>query len=106
MSNSTEVIEVELEKNTYRAEYDFATMAPCTAVVDLLQTITGVDCTDLEPLSEVVDPTAVNHLVGDGENRRSACTVTFCYQRLTITVQSDGTVTIQPHSAGKGTTDG
>lgn len=106
-SESTDIVDVELEEHIYRSRYDFDEMAPGTAVVDLLQTVTDTDGTDLKPLHGVIDLDALNDLVGGAmtENRRSYCTVSFPYQGLVVTVRSDGTISIRPDSESDRTDD-
>lgn len=73
------------------------TTAPATDVYSIVETVSekeGVDCSDLPPLNEVVDPEALEHLFATRSNGipRGDGHVTFLYCGHTVTVYSDGRV--------------
>lgn len=63
------------------------TMAVLEAVADE----TGVEITDLAPLYEAVEPTALNRLCEHGFDGR----MTFRYEGCDVTVTGDGAVTVR-----------
>lgn len=74
------------------------TEPPSIAVIEAVADRDSVDETALEtPLFDVIDPCALDalfHPKPDG-TARGGGTVTFSYEGYAVTVQSDGTVTLQ-----------
>lgn len=73
-----------------------------TAVLDTIELHSGVDATVLPPLSERVNPDALNEFIertppapGDEVLR-----VGFAYAGYRVVVRSDGHVTVWPHQTG------
>lgn len=95
MSN-VDIVELEVDRNTCRARYDFETTAPTVAVATLLGLVVGREPAELEPLYEVVDPEAMDSLLRGA--RRPDRTVSFPYRTFAVTVRSDGTVTVRSRS--------
>ncbi|GAB3671670.1 HalOD1 output domain-containing protein [Halopiger thermotolerans] len=95
MSNAN-IVELEVDRNTYRARYDFETTTPTVAVVTLLELVTGREPAELDPLYEAVDPEAMDSLIRGA--RRPDRTVSFIYRTFAVTVRSDGTVTVRSRS--------
>ena len=81
-----------------RAEYDWTSTTPSTAVVETVAVASDREPTRLEPLYEAIDPDALDALirsngvepVGDG------ITVTFEVAGQTVTVHGSGAVVVQP----------
>ena len=81
-----------------RAEYDWTSTTPSTAVVETVAVASDREPTRLEPLYEAIDPDALDALirsngvepVGDG------ITVTFEVAGQTVTIHGSGAVVVQP----------
>lgn len=73
--------------------------SPSVEVVDRVAAIEGIDPVDLEvPLYDVVDPEALDRLVG-GEGTRSEGTpsrIEFTYYGHRVVVTAEGTVDVSP----------
>jgi len=69
---------------------------PSEAVIRAVARRAGVDPLDLEtPLYDAVDPESLNGLIEAAQrNGRSAVEITFEYYGHTVTVASNGTVTL------------
>jgi len=69
------------------------------AVLSVLETVAAaerVDPIDLPPLSDAVDPEALNELFRPPTGDRAAVTVTFEYCGYEITVDGPAAVTVEP----------
>ena len=81
-----------------RAEYDWTSTTPSTAVVETVAVASDREPTRLEPLYEAIDPDALDALirsngvepVGDG------ITVTFEVAGQTVTIHGSGAVVVRP----------
>ena len=81
-----------------RAEYDWTSTTPSTAVVETVAVASDREPARLEPLYETIDPDALDALirsngvepVGDG------ITVRFEIAGQTVTVRGSGAVVVQP----------
>jgi hypothetical protein len=91
-------VEYRPETDSYRATYSNGTIPPSLAVVWTIEEITDRDTHELEPLSNVIDPHALDALFdrrangihrGDGEVR-------FTYQLFDVFVRSYGVIEIRP----------
>lgn len=72
--------------------------AVSTAVVTAVARIEGVDQSELEPLSSVVDPDSLDRVFrprADGPSR-SGGHVSFRYEGHRVTVRADGQVVVEP----------
>ena len=81
-----------------RAEFDWSSKAPSTAVVEAVAIASDREPTAIEPLYGAVDPGALDALVrsnGTGSEGADA-TVSFSFDGHDVTVNSDGTVVVRP----------
>ena len=78
----------------HRAVYDWTTVTPSAAVLEVLAVARGVDELDLAPLYRSVDPDALDALVGGRPDGRAAgpAEVTFTHEGYDVVVGSAGTV--------------
>ncbi|QLH84084.1 HalOD1 output domain-containing protein [Halosimplex pelagicum] len=70
-----------------------------TIVLSVLETVAAaerVDPVDLPPLSETLDPEALNGLFGPVSGDRAPVTVAFEYCGYEVTVDGSGAVTAEP----------
>jgi len=68
-------------------------------VLDTVAKAKGVEPLELPPLTDVVDPDALEALVGterSPNHRTNKCIVTFCYAGRRVIVQADGTTVALP----------
>lgn len=73
--------------------------SPTIAVIEAIAEHEGLDPMDLEqPLHEVIDPDALDSVVGAGRTGRSPSDVAvgFSYSGYRVQVSSDGSVTVSP----------
>lgn len=73
-------------------EYDWGTVDPSTAVVEAVAPVAGCDPVALDPLTNSVDPDALDRFVraaDEGTNIR------FRYGSYRVTVHADGEITVQ-----------
>ena len=84
-----------------RAEFDWADVAPSTAVVETVAIAANREPTVLEPLYETIDPDALDTLIrSEGINSTGGdAIVTFVLDGNGITVQRDGSVVVRPDEA-------
>lgn len=79
--------------------FDSRTETATTAVLETIELHSGVDAIDLPPLSDRVNPDALNEFIDqappnpDGEALR----VGFAYAGYWVVVRSDAHVTVWPH---------
>lgn len=95
---STGVMEYDSASNTYHTVLEWTTHDPSIAVVELFARLLDVDPVDIEPLSDSIDPAALDALLQGQQTRFRAgdCTVAFTYLEHRVTVSSDGSVEIEP----------
>jgi len=81
-----------------RAEYDWATTTPSTAVVETVAIASDREPTAIEPLYETIDPDALDALVRSNEtvSSRGDVNVTFEFAGLGVAVHGDGGVVVRP----------
>lgn len=86
---------------TFRAKYDWRDIAPSTAIVETVAIATGRKPVALESLYDWIDTDAIDALFGgtSDDRSRSPLSVSFAYDDYTITVERNGTVSVEP-SAG------
>jgi len=75
---------------------------PCTVVLSVLETVAAAergDPVDLPPLSDTVDPEALNDLFRERAGERASPTVTFEYCGYEVTVEGSDAVTAEPTTA-------
>mgnify|MGYP006296955907 CR=1 FL=1 len=87
------------ERSVYRLQHDWDDATELsTELVLALQQITGEDVTALEPISEAVNPEALNRLFTSIPDRENAGELAFRYAGNTITIHSSGDVRIVPET--------
>lgn len=95
-----EGVEVRGDPVRYLVEYDEETIAPSTAVVAALSTVTDTDPTAVPPLYESVDPDALDALLSSGASGGRTVEASFDVEDHSLTVSGDGVVTIDPSTTG------
>lgn len=83
-----------------RAEFDWSSKVPSTAVVEAVAIASDREPTAIEPLYGAVDPDALDALVrSDATDSGGAeATVSFSFAGHDVTVHGDGTVVVRPGS--------
>ncbi|KAB1197885.1 MULTISPECIES: HalOD1 output domain-containing protein [Haloferax] len=81
-----------------RAEYDWSTQAPSTAVIETVAIAANREPTALELLYNTVDPDALDALFDSSgcHSTDGVTTVSFEFAGHGVTVQSNGIVVVQP----------
>lgn len=79
--------------------FDSQTETPTTAVLEAIEAHSGIDATELPPLSERVSPDALNEFIQQtpASPASEALRVEFAYANYWVTVRSDNHVTVQTH---------
>lgn len=90
-------IDYDPEAGVYRATFGSTSIEPSTAVVVAIANICDTNPIDLDPLSQAIDPKALNRLCS-GLDKDSDCTVDFTYLDYRICVVSYGILEIEPIS--------
>lgn len=86
--------EYSSESDTYRTQYDQATTDPSLAVIASLSKALETAPCELEPLHDAVDGDALDELLRVREPMDGDVSVTFTAEEHSITVQTDGIVSI------------
>lgn len=76
-------------ESTFETRFDPADERPSDALVRAVAVVKNVEPTRLTPLATVVDPEALDSVVGVD---RSAATVRFPYEGYRVAVSTDGTI--------------
>lgn len=76
--------------------YDWSIGTPSEAVVETVAAASGREPTALEPLYRVIDPDALDALFRRRDDDSRIIRVSFDFNDHLVTVQSDGTVVVQP----------
>ncbi|GAB3675790.1 HalOD1 output domain-containing protein [Halopiger thermotolerans] len=88
------------DRGTYHTQCDADDYEPVsTALLLTVSSVLGVEPDDLEPLSERVDPDALNSLFADwcaDEPRVGNGTVSFSFSQCAVTIRADGELVIDP----------
>ncbi|WP_290810303.1 HalOD1 output domain-containing protein [Halovivax sp.] len=71
---------------------DECRQSPIPTILERVASATGSDVTDLDPLYDAIDPTALRALCVHGFEG----SVTFRYEGRTVTVTGDGTISVEP----------
>ena len=81
-----------------RATFEWSSTDPSQAVVETVAVASNREPKAIEPLYDVVDPDALDSLVGANgtASSRSGPTVTFEFAGHDVTVRGDGTVVVRP----------
>ncbi|WP_128225466.1 HalOD1 output domain-containing protein [Halobacteriaceae archaeon SHR40] len=82
----------DIESKAYQARFDQDVTTPSMAVVAGLAELTGTEPDELTPLQLSVDTGALDRLVGG--TRTGEQSVTFRVETYTVTVRSDGFLSI------------
>lgn len=86
-----------------QTEFDPATDCASEAVIRAVAILNDVDPTDLAPLSEVVDPDALDALFApnaSGISRNTNGHILFNYDAYYVRVDSSGQITVQQFDSG------
>ena len=79
-----------------RLQYEWSTSdPPSIALIEAIASATGRDPLDMPPLSEEVDPDALDALVTTGNGSPGTVEVTFTYDGTEVHLDSKGVVEIQ-----------
>lgn len=81
------------ETGVVRAQYEWSSTEPSTAVIEAVSTVVNREPTDLEPLYDAIDPDALNALVGT-EGADAAVSVSFPFVDRLVTVHATGEVVV------------
>ena len=85
------------ERGRFRTEFWFGARPPSEAVVEAVAVAADVDPFELPPLHGAVDLDAVDGVFAPrAGGERRAGVVTFDYEGFLVTVESHGTVTVEP----------
>ncbi|MFD1563711.1 HalOD1 output domain-containing protein [Haloarchaeobius amylolyticus] len=86
------------DRGTYHTWYDGNSCEPVsTALLLTLSSVLAVDPTDLETLSEYIEPDALNSLVGHWQrDEPRAGSVSFAFAQCGVTIHADGELVIDP----------
>ncbi|UPV99138.1 hypothetical protein M0R88_11435 [Halorussus gelatinilyticus] len=95
----------ELGEEPYEVRYDPASDTPITsAVTEAVAAVTGTDPRELRPLYEVVEPDALERILGPrsatGAETTCDCRVVFSYEGCSVHIGSDGRVVVRPSEDG------
>lgn len=84
--------------STILAEFDWASVAPSTAVVETVSIATDTDPATIEPLYESVDPDALDEFIRSHGTSSidSDTTASFTFAGYTVSIRSNGTVVVCP----------
>lgn len=86
------------DETTFQYDFD-VTRDPSTAIVEGIAAATNREPTELPPIHEYVDPSALDALVTSAaDSDGDPVTVSFVYDDIDIRVTSVGTITITLHS--------
>jgi hypothetical protein len=90
--------------NGIRATFDWSSTDPSQAVVETVAVASDREPKAIEPLYDVVDPDALDSLVGANGTvpSRSGPTVTFGFAGYDVSVRGDGTVIVRPDGTQTG----
>ena len=88
------------EDETIRAQYEWASTAPSTAVIETVAIALDREPTTIEPLYESIDPDALDALLRSNGSPATAndVTVSFVVADRQVTVHSRGDVVVRAHS--------
>ena len=89
------------EEGAYVTEFDRRDVPPSVMVTSVIAEITGQAETELRPLYQVIDPDALNRILGAHSSRvyHDERFVEFTYQKYTVQVLSSGILRVYPPSA-------
>ena len=86
----------DAEEGVYIAEFDKSHVSSSTAVIFVLSEIVQTSVTDLPPLNDVIEPDALDQLVGSHPSGEecSDIGIEFVYLDYTVHVLSGGVITV------------
>lgn len=70
------------------------TLSASEAVVGRIATYEGIDPAELSPLYDAIDPDALDAFIEGADRRETSAEIQFSYHGYTVTVSSDGSVTV------------
>lgn len=83
------------EEDAIHKQYDWSDTDPSMAVVKTVAVATNQEATTLRPLYEVIDPDALDALVGEnGVRTATEASISFIYEQCKITVNSSGDIIV------------
>jgi len=88
------------EDETIRAQFEWASTVPSTAVIETVAIALDREPTTIEPLYESIDPDALDALLRSNGSPATAndVTVSFVVADRQVTVHSRGDVVVRAHS--------
>ena len=88
------------EAETIRAQYEWSSTAPSTAVIETVAIALDREPTTIEPLYESIDPDALDALLQPNGSPATTndVTVSFVVADRQVTVHSRGDVVVRAHS--------
>jgi hypothetical protein len=90
-------IDYDPESETYLAVFDSDVIAPSMAIVEVMASVHDTAPTELEPLVETVDPSAIDRLV-NGDEVTDDRVLKFRYLDHVVTVRGEGVVEVRSPS--------
>jgi hypothetical protein len=82
------------DERTYTIQYDeWTDQSPSVAVVKAVAAVTGDDPTAIEPLTETINPDAMDRLI-ETEDSRGTLSITFGYSGCVVTAEANGDITV------------
>lgn len=91
MEEPDETMDNSLSARVSRTEHDWSEVDPTTAVVESVASVCGCDPVALEPMTESIDPDALNRFVRSTD---AGANVSFRYASHDVTVRSDGDIAV------------
>lgn len=92
LTDAAFIDEFDEQDDLHRVKYDSGQTTPSLAVIIIVANITGRNPSELDPLSESINPDAVDALFA--ADRSSVSQLTFQYSGCEITVGTDGVVEV------------
>lgn len=86
----------DVSDGAVRAEYDWSSTRPSTAVIETVATVVDREPTAIEPLHESVDPDALNALVrsSGGPTNADTVTVSFVFAEQRVRIHGTGELVV------------
>lgn len=67
---------------------------PALQIVETVAAVTGTDPREMQPLSEVINPDAINQLYRGVDDRQSGLQTTFRFEGCTVTLHASGRIRV------------
>ena len=81
------------ETNVVRAQYEWSSTDPSTAVIEAVSAVVEREPTKIEPLYSTIDPDALNAAIRSGSD--AATTVSFPFAGRRVTVPGTGEIAVR-----------